>query len=320
MGELVLSTGPIEERANRLMQAEARQEASGAMRKLRIFLDAIKFEHTIFALPFAYMGMVLAARASHGWPGLDKLIWITLAMAGARTLAMALNRLIDASLDALNPRTANRALPKKQLRPVEMVGFSLAAGALLAVSAWQLNPLCFKLAPVALLFLVGYSYTKRYTWLCHLALGLTDGIAPIGGWLAINPTISVANLLPPALLGLAVTAWVGGFDLIYACQDIDFDRAHGLHSIPARFGAARALQISEMAHGASVGLLAAVGGVLHLAWPFWIAVGVAAWLLIWEHRLVKPDDFSQLDLAFFNMNGYIAVSVFAFSLFAVLVA
>ncbi|HEX6543445.1 MAG TPA: UbiA-like polyprenyltransferase [Ktedonobacterales bacterium] len=304
------------------MQAEAQTDrtTAGAMRKLRIFLDAIKFEHTIFALPFAYLGMVLAARANHGWPGFDKLLWITLAMAGARTLAMALNRLIDSRLDALNPRTANRALPKKQLSVAEMVVYSAIAAALLAVSAWQLNPLCFALAPVALLFLVGYSYTKRFTWLCHLALGLTDGIAPIGGWLAVNPTISVANLVPPFLLGLAVAAWVGGFDLIYSCQDIEFDRTHGLYSIPARFGPARALQVSEMAHGASVGLLAAVGGILHLAWPFWIAVGVAAWLLIWEHRLVKPDDFSQLDIAFFNMNGYIAVSVFAFSLLAVLVA
>ena len=304
------------------MQAEAQGAgvAAGTMRKLRIFLDAIKFEHTIFALPFAYLGMVLAARADHGWPGLDKLIWITLAMAGARTLAMALNRLIDAGLDALNPRTANRALPKKQLRAGEMVVFSVLAAVVLVFSAWQLNPLCLKLTPVALLFLVGYSYTKRFTWLSHLALGITDGIAPVGGWLAVNPAISVENLLPPALLGLAVAAWVGGFDLVYACQDIAFDRAHGLHSIPARFGPARALQISEMAHGASVGLLAAVGGILHLAWPFWIAVGVAAWLLIWEHRLVKPDDFSQLDIAFFNMNGYLAVAVFAFSLLAVLVA
>lgn len=304
------------------MQAGARTPATteGALHKVRVFLDAIKFEHTIFALPFAYLGMVLAARAHHGWPGLDKLFWITLAMAGARTLAMTLNRLIDARLDALNPRTENRALPKKLLGSGEMVFFSILAAVVLAFSAWQLNPLCLKLAPVALIFLVGYSYTKRFTWLCHLALGLTDGIAPVGGWLAVNPTISVANLLPPALLGLAVAAWVGGFDLIYACQDIDFDRAHGLHSIPARFGAARALQVSEMAHGASVGLLAAVGGILHLAWPFWIAVGVAAWLLIWEHRLVHPEDFSQLDVAFFNMNGYLAVSVFAFSLLAVLVA
>ena len=304
------------------MQAEAQQRqsaTSGLMRKARIFLDAIKFEHTIFALPFAYLGMVLASRADHGWPGLDKLIWITLAMAGARTLAMTLNRLIDARADALNPRTANRALPKKLLRPGEMVVISVISAAVLAFSAWQLNPLCFKLTPVALLFVVGYSYTKRFTWLCHLALGLTDGIAPVGGWLAVNPTISVANLLPPALLGLAVTFWVGGFDLIYACQDIEFDRAHGLYSIPARFGPARALQISEMAHGASVGLVAAVGGILHLAWPVWIGVGLAAWLLIWEHRLVKPDDFSQLDVAFFNMNGYIAVSVFVFTLLAVVI-
>jgi 4-hydroxybenzoate polyprenyltransferase len=296
----------------------ARGQPEGATGKLRVFLEAIKFEHTIFALPFAYLGMVLAARDQHGWPGLDKLIWITVAMAGARTLAMTLNRLIDARVDALNPRTANRALPKRLLSSREMVLFAVLSALVLAFSAWQLNPLCFALTPVALLFLVGYSYTKRFTWLCHLALGLTDGIAPIGGWLAVNPAITVANLLPPLLLGLAVAAWVGGFDLIYACQDIAFDRAHRLYSIPARFGPMRALQLSEMAHGASVGLLAAVGALLGLAWPFWIGVGVAAWLLIWEHRLVHPDDFSQLDVAFFNMNGYIAVSVFVLSLLGVL--
>ncbi|HEY7781307.1 MAG TPA: UbiA-like polyprenyltransferase [Ktedonobacterales bacterium] len=290
-----------------------------AARKTHLFLDAIKFEHTIFALPFAYLGMVLAARGTHGWPGWDKLIWITLAMIGARTVAMALNRLVDATIDAQNPRTANRALPRRLLRPLEMLLFAILAGALLAVSAAALNPLCLKLVPVALIFLVGYSYTKRFTWLCHLALGLTDGIAPIGGWLAVNPTISVANWLPPALLALAVTAWVGGFDLIYGCQDIEFDRAHGLHSIPARFGPRVALQLSEIAHGASVGLLAAVGGILGLAWPYWIGVGLAAWLLIVEHRLVHPEDFSRLEVAFFNINGYIAVSVFISSLAAVII-
>jgi 4-hydroxybenzoate polyprenyltransferase len=303
------------------MRIEARERAPMAARavnKVRIFLDAIKFEHTVFALPFAYLGMVLAARASHGWPGLDKLIWITLAMAGARTLAMSLNRLIDSSQDALNPRTANRALPRKLLRPAEMLLFSLAAAALLVVSAWQLNPLCLMLVPLAAVFLVGYSYTKRFTWLCHFILGITDGIAPVGGWLAVNPTISVANLLPPTLLGLAVAAWVGGFDIIYSCQDIEFDRSHGLQSIPARFGPARALQISEIMHGASIGLVGAVGAILGLAWPFWIGVAIAAWLLILEHRLVRPDDFSQLGVAFFNINGYLAVSVFACSLLAVL--
>lgn len=302
------------------MRIEASEQASLAYRatgKTRTLLDAIKFEHTVFALPFAYLGMVLAARDNFGWPGIDKIIWITLAMAGARTLAMALNRLIDSRLDALNPRTANRALPKRLLRPGEVLLLAIASAILLAISAWQLNPLCLKLVPVAVIFLVGYSYTKRFTWLCHFALGLTDGIAPIGGWLAVNPTLSVANWIPPLLLGLAVAFWVGGFDLIYACQDIDFDRTHGLHSIPARFGPARALQVSEMMHGASVGLLAAVGGLLGLAWPFWIGVAAAAWLLIVEHRLVHPEDFTKLDLAFFSINGYIAVSVFVCSLVAV---
>lgn len=288
-----------------------------ATSKARLLLDAIKFEHTIFALPFAYLGMVLAARGDFGWPGISTILWITLAMAGARTLAMALNRLIDAGIDAINPRTANRALPKRLLHPGEMSLLAAGAAILLGISAWQLNPLCLELVPLALLFLVGYSYTKRFTWLCHFALGLTDGIAPIGGWLAVNPTVSVANWTPPLLLGLAVALWVGGFDLIYACQDIDFDRRHGLHSIPERFGPARALQVSEMMHGASVALLATVGGLLHLAWPFWIGVGITAWLLIVEHRLVHPEDFSKLDVAFFNINGYIAVSVFLCSLIAV---
>ncbi len=306
------------------MRVEAREERSPAraipksIGKARTFLEAIKFEHTIFALPFAYLGMVLAARGQQGWPGLGKIIWITLAMAGARTLAMTLNRLIDARFDALNARTANRALPKRLLSPGEMIVYAVLAAALLGFAAWQLNPLCLALVPVALLFLVGYSYTKRFTWLCHFALGLTDGLAPIGGWLAVNPTLSVANWLPPVLLMLAVAAWVSGFDLIYACQDIAFDRAHGLRSIPQRFGPVRALQVSEIAHGASLGLLAAVGGVLGLAWPFWIAVGMAAWLLMWEHRLVRPDDFAHLDLAFFKINGYLAISVFAFTLLAVI--
>jgi 4-hydroxybenzoate polyprenyltransferase len=304
------------------MQVQATNAGGAALGKAadkaHVLLEAIKFEHTIFALPFAYLGMVLAARTAHGWPGWGTLIWISVAMAAARTMAMALNRLIDATMDARNPRTANRALPRRLLRPGDMVALSVVSGVVLVFAAAQLSPLCLKLVPVALIFLVGYSYTKRYTWLCHLFLGLTDGMAPIGGWLAVNPSLTVANLLPPALLGLAVTAWVGGFDLIYACQDIAFDRAQGLHSVPARFGPQVALAVSEVAHGASVGLLAAVGGLLGLAWPYWLGVGIAAWLLIWEHRLVPPDDFAKLDIAFFNMNGYIAVSVFVCSLLAVL--
>src|SRR2546421_6455922 len=211
------------------------------IKKINILYEAIKFEHTIFALPFAYLGMVMAA---HGLPTLWQILWITLAMVGARSFAMAINRLVDASQDALNPRTSNRALPKRLLKPFEMLLFSLAALALFAFSAWKLNPLCLILLPVALAFLVGYPYTKRFTWLCHLVLGLADGIAPIGGWIAVNPTISVANLLPPVLLGLAVAAWVGGFDLIYSCQDLEFYLQMGLHSKPARFYVAPAPALS----------------------------------------------------------------------------
>ena len=213
------------------VETQAGQTPAGkAIGKTRLLLDSIKFEHTIFALPFAYLGMALAARGTHGWPGWDKLLWVTLAMVGARTVAMSLNRLIDAQLDARNPRTATGAAEEAD-PPGGVLALAIGSGALLAFSAYQLNPVCFALLPVAALFLVGYSYTKRFTWLCHLFLGLTDGIAPIGGWLAVNPTLSVGNLLPPLLLGLAVAAWVGGFDILYACQDIEFDRANGLHSI-----------------------------------------------------------------------------------------
>lgn len=284
------------------------------IKKISIFTEAIKFEHTIFALPFAYLGMVLAA---HGLPTLSQFIWITLAMAGARSFAMALNRLVDASQDALNPRTANRALPQRLLKPLEMLFFALAALALFAFSAWELNPLCFYLLPIALVLLAGYPYTKRFTWLCHLFLGLADGIAPIGGWIAVNPTISVANLLPPFLLGLAVAAWVGGFDLIYSCQDLEFDRKMGLHSIPVRFGVAAALNLSTLVHILTIALLATVGILLHLGLIYWIGLAIAMALIIYEHQLVKPADLSKLNVAFFNMNGYIAVVVFVCTFLAI---
>ena len=282
--------------------------ATQSTHKLRTLLEAIKFEHTIFALPFAYLGMVLAAR---GLPTLGQFIWITVAMGAARTVAMALNRLIDAGIDARNPRTANRAIPKRLIKPGEMLALAIVCGAILAFAAWQLNPLCLKLLPLAVVFLVGYSYTKRFTWLCHLALGLTDGIAPIGGWLAVNPTWTAQNLLPPLLLGIAVTLWVGGFDLIYACQDIAFDRKNGLQSVPARFGPQVALHASEVAHVLTAVVLIAVGVLLHLGWIYWLGwLGVCA-LLVQEHRLVNPRDFSQLDVAFFNMNSYVALVIFA---------
>jgi 4-hydroxybenzoate polyprenyltransferase len=284
------------------------------IKKINILTEAIKFEHTIFALPFAYLGMVLAA---HGLPTLRQIVWITLAMAGARTFAMAINRLVDAGQDALNPRTANRALPRRLLKPIEMLLFALAALALFAFSAWQLNPLCFILLPIALVFLTGYPYTKRFTALCHLALGLADGIAPIGGWLAVNPTISLANLLPPFLLGLAVAAWVGGFDLIYSCQDLDFDRQMGLHSVPVRFSIATALALSTLAHILTIALLVMVGILLHLGLIYWLGLAIALALIVYEHQLVNPADLSKLNVAFFNMNGYIAVVVFVCTFLAI---
>src|SRR5260370_2987108 len=210
----------------RIQAAQADGPVERTASKMRVLLEAIKFEHTIFALPFAYLGMVLAARSAHGWPGWGKLIWITIAMAAARTLAMALNRLIDASLDARNPRTANRALPRRLLRPAEVLVLAVVSGGVVIAAAAQLNPLCLKLVPVALIFLVGYSYTKRFTWLGHFFLRLTARIAPIGGVARGDPRRSAAILVPPLLLGLAVSAWVSCFDLIYGCQDVEFDRAH----------------------------------------------------------------------------------------------
>jgi 4-hydroxybenzoate polyprenyltransferase len=287
-----------------------------AITRVHIYLDAIKFEHTIFALPFAYLGMLLAA---HGLPSLHQFIWITLAMVGARSLALALNRLIDAEQDAHNPRTAGRALPRGLMRPQEMGGIALAATGLLFISAWQLNTLCLALSPVAVGILGGYSFTKRFTWLCHFILGIADGIAPIGGWLAVNPTISPANLLPPLLLGLAVALWVGGFDLIYSCQDIAFDRANHLYSIPACFGSRVALRLSAFMHAGTIGLLLTTGIVLHLMWIYWVGLTVTAVLIVYEHYLVDPHDFSRLHVAFFNINGYIAVVVFAFTAAAIFI-
>lgn len=271
-----------------------------------LLLDSIKFEHSIFALPFAYLGMVLAAR---GFPSWGQILWITVAMVGARTLAMAANRIVDAHYDALNPRTANRAIPRGLLSRREVGALATAGLATMFFAAWQLNPLCFQLAPLAVVVLVGYSWTKRFTWLSHAVLGLADGLAPAGGWIAVTGSVD-----PPAiLLTLAVLFWIGGFDLIYACQDVEFDRRFRLHSVPARFGVAAALWSSAVAHALTVLLLALVGVAMGLGLLFWIGLALATALLVYEHYLVKPDDLSKLGIAFFNVNGYVAVIVFVFT-------
>jgi 4-hydroxybenzoate polyprenyltransferase len=273
-------------------------------RTLRHFLDAIKFEHTVFALPFAYVAMVLAA---DGWPGWPVVLWVTLAMAGARTLAMSVNRLADRLSDAANPRTAKRHLPTGLLAPWHMLLAAVVSGALLALSGWMLNPLCLKLAPWAALFLIGYSYTKRFTWASHWILGFTDGIAGAGGWIAVRGAFD-----PPAfVLWFALTVWIAGFDLIYACQDVDFDRRAGLHSFPARFGVAAALRAAQVCHLLTVAAFALLGLMTGLGFFYWVGIVVVAGLFIYEHSLVSPDDLSRLDVAFFNVNGYIALILFA---------
>ena len=275
-------------------------------RRLLLLLDSIKFEHSIFALPFAYLGMVLAAR---GFPSWEKIIWITVAMVGARTLAMATNRIVDAHYDALNPRTAGRAIPKGILSRAEMGALAAAGLVAMLFAAWMLNPLCLQLAPLAVVVLVGYSWTKRFTWMSHAVLGLADGLAPAGGWIAVSGSID----LPAVLLTLAVALWIGGFDLIYACQDVEFDRKLQLHSVPARFGVAAALRASSWAHALTVVVLALVGLAVGLGTLYWIGLAVASALLVYEHRLVSPDDLSRLSVAFFNVNGYVAVIVFLFT-------
>jgi 4-hydroxybenzoate polyprenyltransferase len=269
---------------------------------VRQVLEAIKFEHTVFALPFAYSAMVLAAG---GWPGWWTVAWVTVAMAGARTCAMAANRVIDREIDARNPRTASRHLPRGLLRARSLQALAIAGAALMFLAAFMLNPLCLALSPLALAFLVGYSYTKRFTWASHWILGFTDGIAAAGGWIAVR-----GHFDPPALmLWFAVTVWIAGFDLIYACQDVEIDRAQGLHSVPARFGIAPALTLARVNHALTALALGALGvmeGLGLLYWAGWLAV-VA--LFVYEHSLVTPRDLSKIDVAFFNVNGYIAVIV-----------
>ncbi len=268
--------------------------------RARIYLDAIKFEHTLFALPFAYLGMVLASR---GWPGWPIVIWTTLAMAGARTGAMAANRLIDAGLDARNPRTATRAIPQGLMSQPEMLGLATGGFALLHIAAWQLNGLALALAPVAMLAVTLYSYTKRFTWGSHWILGLVDGIAPVGGWIAVTGAFSLEAMM----LALAVMFWIGGFDVLYGMQDVEFDRQHGLHSIPARFGIRSALWTARASHATTIGVLLALGSISNLGWPYWVGVGIVGCLLTYENLLLKPHDLSRLNLAFFNINGYVAI-------------
>jgi len=277
------------------------------MHKLRVFFEMIKFEHTLFALPFAYLGAFLA---SNGVPSASKLLWITLAMIGARTAAMSLNRLIDRHIDARNPRTAQRALPAGQLRVNEVYLYTVLSFLLLGYSAYKLNLLALWLMPIAVFFLVLYSYTKRFTWACHLALGISLGLAPAGAWIGVTGHWALA----PILLGLGVMTWVAGFDVVYACQDVEFDRKEGLNSIPAIFGVQRGLEISSLLHIIAPIFFIAVGVVMSMSWLYYLGVAIAIVLLFRQHRIVSADDLSKIGVAFFDLNGYLSILLFVFSI------
>jgi len=274
--------------------------------KLKVVLEMIKFEHTIFALPFAYMGMVLAA---NGLPSIAEIFWITVAMVGARSFAMAINRYIDREIDARNPRTEDRAIPAGKLNNNYVLVFSAVSLIVFFVATYQLAPLARLVWPAIVFPFLIYSYTKRFTWLSHVVLGVSLGLAPIAAWIAITNGLS----WPVVVLGAAVTLWVAGFDIIYACQDIDFDRKDKLFSIPAVFGVKKALLVTRTFHVLTVCLLFTVGVAFDLGVVYYIGVAITALLLAYENRMVKEDDLSKVNVAFFTINGFISLQIFAFT-------
>lgn len=274
--------------------------------QLRAILSDIRFEQTLFSLPFALLAAVLAA---DGWPEPRALALILAALVTARSAAMAINRFADAVIDARNPRTAARAVPAGHVSRTAMGAFAVVCVALFVLAAAELNGLCLALSPLALLFLVGYSYTKRFTALCHVVLGMTLGLAPLGAWVALRATLADPE---PWLLGFAVTAWVAGFDVIYACPDREVDVRDGLRSIPAALGVARAFHVSEALHVATLALLAALGAVSDRLGPlWWIALAAAACVLVAEHLLVRPGRYARMATAFFRLNAVFSTLLLA---------
>jgi 4-hydroxybenzoate polyprenyltransferase len=275
------------------------------------FASLVKIEHTVFALPFAYVGAFLAVDRV---PSAHDLVWITLAMIGARSLAMGLNRLIDAGIDARNPRTTGRELPSGLLRPWQVLAFCLAALVLFLVAVFQLEPVVRWLWPIPVAGFIVYPYLKRWTWLSHLWLGAVDGLAPVGAWVAITGKLPWQAWV----LGAAVAVWVAGFDFFYSLLDVEVDRREGLYSVATRFGERGAFWGARLLHLATVLLLVAAGLGLSVGALYWIGVGVVAGLLLYEHSLVRPGGLRRLDAAFFTVNGVISVAFFAFVLADVL--
>jgi len=279
-----------------------------AIGSIAVFGRMIKLSHSVFALPFALAGAALAARG-HGieW---QQAAWIVIAMVSARSAAMGFNRLVDREMDAENPRTRDRALPRGWITPRAVAVIVAVCSALFVFSAYQLNPLCLKLSPIALLVILSYSFFKRFTWATHLVLGLALGIAPMGAWIAVTGTFDLA----PLWLSVAVLTWVAGFDIIYACQDYAFDVSHGVHSIPRRMGVRPALLTARLLHLATVAALVAVYQVFELHTLYLCGTALVTGLLVYEHTLVRADDLSKIDAAFFSANGLVSVVYFAFML------
>jgi 4-hydroxybenzoate polyprenyltransferase len=275
------------------------------MRTLRLLANLVKLEHTVFALPFAYAGMVLGAATSAATVSVGDVVWwITLAMVGARTFAMGLNRVIDARIDAQNPRTAARDIPAGRVSAVKVLALCAVALALLIAATTQLDPITRVLWPIPVALFVLYPYCKRFTWLCHAVLGLSIGLAPLAAWLAVG---APGDDPAPYLMWLAIATWIGGFDVLYATEDAQFDREHGLNSVPARFGVRAAINITRVAHLITVAALVAVGILLALNVCFWIGLVIGAALLVRENTLLTPTDLSRLDLAFFTLNSWVGV-------------
>jgi 4-hydroxybenzoate polyprenyltransferase len=301
-----------------LMEAAAKAKSAGKPSDIRIVLEMIKFEHSVFALPFALTAALLAARYGEGvpWPSPRQIIWIIVAMVGARSAAMTMNRIVDIDYDRENPRTCKRALPTGALSIAFAWAFTFVSAAVLVISAWRLNRLALELSPVALAILFVYSYTKRFTMWSHVVLGFCLGMSPAAAWIAITGALDARILI----LCAAVTLWVGGFDVLYACQDLDFDRRAGLYSAPKRFGISQALVIARTMHVIMVALLSWLAASFHLPWPAWTGISVIAALLAYEHSLVHADDLRRLNAAFFTVNGYISLLFLLFWGAAVAVA
>lgn len=297
--------------------ATKRNGGSALTGRISHYFSSIRIWESLFALPFAYIGLALASQSINGqpWPGWHSFIWVTVAMFGARTLGMSANRLIHAREDAANPRTANRHIPAGLLKSWEVAAMAVVGLLILFLAAAQLNPLALLLSPVAAAYVVFYSYAKYLTWLCNFCLGWALAIAPTAAWIGVTGQLS----WEPLLISFAVAMWAGGFDIIYATTDFDFDREYGIRSVPSRIGIAETLWLARLMHGLSVSALLALGILAGLAWPYYVGLVIAALLLIYENKQVRPDDLSRIGAVFFRVNGYVSLQLLAFTILALVI-